>query len=156
MAFSGLREFLELLEAEGELARVKVPVELDQELGAVCVKSLRAYGPALLFEHPGGNSIPMLTNLLATRRRYALAMGCAPNECHTTWNRAAANPIPPVQVESAPCQENVLLGDDVDITMLPAALWNSMDGGRYLTLSCHHTFDPTTGKRNVGIYRNMV
>jgi UbiD family decarboxylase len=156
MGFSGLREFLELLEAEGELARVRVPVDLNQELGAVCVKSLRAYGPALLFERPGDSDIPMLTNLLATRRRYALAMGCTPNECQVTWNRCAASPIPPVLVERGPCQENVLIGDEVDITRLPAAFWNSQDGGRYLTLSCHHTFDPTTGKRNVGIYRNQV
>jgi len=156
MAYSGLREFLDLLEAEGELARVRVPVDLNQELGAVCVKSLRNYGPALLFERPGESDIPMLTNLLATRRRYALAMGCEPHECQHVWNRCAANLIPPVVVDNAPCQENVLLGNDVNILKLPAAFWNSMDGGRYLTLSCHHTFDPTTGKRNVGIYRNMV
>ncbi len=156
MGFSGLREFIELLEAEGELARVRVPVSLEQELGAVCVKSLRSYGPALLFEHPGENDIPIITNLLATRRRYALAMGVAPNECQANWNTCAANPIPPVQVDKGPCQENVLIGDDVDILRLPAPFWNALDGGRYLTLSCHHTFDPTTGKRNVGIYRNMV
>src|SRR5438876_7311693 len=121
MAYSGLREFLDLLEAEGELARVRVPVDLNQELGAVCVKSLRSYGPAILFERPGESDIPMLTNLLATRRRYALAMGVAPQDCQREWNRCAANPIPPVLVENAPCQENVLIGSDVNILKLPAA-----------------------------------
>ena len=52
MGFEGLREFIDLLDREGELARVRVPVDLDQELGAVCVTSLRGRGPALLFEHP--------------------------------------------------------------------------------------------------------
>jgi len=52
--YTGLREFLELLEREGDLARVGVPVALDQELGAVCVHSLRNGGPALLFQRPGG------------------------------------------------------------------------------------------------------
>ncbi len=50
MPFEGLREFIDLLDNEGELARVKVPVDLNQELGAVCVKSLKTYGPALLIE----------------------------------------------------------------------------------------------------------
>ena len=50
MGYSGLREFLDVLEREGELAHVHVPVKLDQELGAVCVRSLRAAGPALMFE----------------------------------------------------------------------------------------------------------
>ena len=78
MTYSGLREFLEILEAEDEVARVRVPVDLDQELGAVCVQTLRQAGPALLFERPGGSAMPMLVNLLATRRRYGLALECGP------------------------------------------------------------------------------
>src|SRR3989442_339227 len=54
MGFSGLREFIELLDREGELARVRVPVDLDQELGAVCVTSLRGRGPALLLDRNVG------------------------------------------------------------------------------------------------------
>ncbi|HET8562933.1 MAG TPA: hypothetical protein VFM35_03555, partial [Candidatus Binatia bacterium] len=86
MAFEGLREFIRLLEEQGELARVQAPVELNQELGAVCVKSLRGGGPALLFERPGGKEIPIFINALATRRRYALAMQCEQSEVHPEWN----------------------------------------------------------------------
>jgi UbiD family decarboxylase len=50
----------------------------------------------------------------------------------------------------------VLVGKDVDLTKLPAPKWNEEDGGPYLTLSCHVTKDPDTGKHNVGIYRNQV
>jgi 2,5-furandicarboxylate decarboxylase 1 len=56
----------------------------------------------------------------------------------------------------APCQEVVLIGDDADVTALPAPIWNALDGGPYLTLSCHITRDPSTGVRNVGVYRNQV
>ena len=87
MGFTGLREFIDLLDREGELARVRVPVDLDQELGAVCVTSLRGRGPALLFEHPGGKDIPIFINALATRKRYALAMQCDQQEVHREWNR---------------------------------------------------------------------
>jgi 2,5-furandicarboxylate decarboxylase 1 len=152
-----MREFLDVLEREGELAYVHVPVDLDQELGAVCVKSLRLGGPALLFEHPGDSNTPILTNLLATRRRYALALGCTPAETQHEWNRRVERPVPPILVDRpAPCQELVFIGDDADVTALPAPIWNALDGGPYLTLSCHITRDPRTGLRNVGVYRNQV
>jgi UbiD family decarboxylase len=156
MPFEGLREFIQLLETEGELARVRVPVNLDQELGAVCVKSLRGRGPALLFERPGGNDIPIFINALATRKRYALAMQCKLDEVHREWNRRVSQPLPPITVGAGPCQEVVLEGNDIDILELPAPTLNSLDGGAYLTLCCHHTQDPVTGIRNVGIYRNQV
>ncbi len=154
--FRGLREFMELLKSEGELACIQEPVELDQELGAVCVKSLRGRGPALLFERPGGSKIPILANLLATRRRFALAMGCEPQDTHREWNSRAEHLLPPVTVERGACQENVYLGDRVDLTALPAPIWNKLDGGAYITLSCHITKDAKTGVRNVGVYRNQV
>jgi 2,5-furandicarboxylate decarboxylase 1 len=151
-----MREFLDLLQSEGELACIREPVALDQELGAVCVKSLRGRGPALLFEKPGGMDIPILANLLATRKRYALAMGCAPGEVHAEWNRRAQHPLEPVEVREGHCQEHVYTGKDVDLGMLPAPIWNKLDGGPYITLSCHITRDTKTGIRNVGVYRNQV
>src|SRR5262249_2689531 len=136
MGFEGLREFIQLLEKEGELARVRVPVDLNQELGAVCVTSLRGRGPALLFEHPGGKDIPMFTNALATRKRYAVAMQCEEQEVHREWNRRVSRPQPPVVVDTGPCEEVVLEGDDINIMELPAPRLNSLDGGAFLTLCC--------------------
>jgi UbiD family decarboxylase len=156
MGFAGLREFIELLEREGELARITTPVALDQELGAVCVTSLRGRGPALLFERPGGTEMPIFINALASRKRYALAMQCEPQEVHREWNRRVSQPLPPVPVDGGPCQEVVLEGDDINILDLPAPRLNQLDGGAFLTLCCHHTRDPATGIRNVGIYRNQV
>ena len=155
--YQGLRGFLELLDADRDLARVAVPVALDQELGAVCVHNLRAGGPALLFERPGGQRMPVLANLLSTRRRYARAMECDLREVHQRWNAAAANPLPPIVLEGdGACQEVVQEGDEVDVLALPAPRWNALDGGPYLTLSCHVSRDPRTGTRNVGVYRNQV
>jgi 2,5-furandicarboxylate decarboxylase 1 len=156
MTFSGVRGFMEVLRAEGELACIREAVALDQELGAVCVKSLRGRGPALLFERPGGMNIPILTNVLATRRRYGLAMNCAPADTQHEWNRRAESPLPPVQVSHGSCQDHVYIGDEVDLRMLPAPIWNALDGGPYITLSCHITRDTQSGIRNVGIYRNQV
>src|SRR4029434_11160616 len=94
MGFSGLREFIELLDGEGELARVRVPVDLDQELGAVCVTSLRGRGPALLFERPGGQDIPIFINAPASRHTYALAMQCDQQEVHREGSRRGRRPVP--------------------------------------------------------------
>jgi 4-hydroxy-3-polyprenylbenzoate decarboxylase len=119
MGFSGLREFIELLDREGELARVRVPVDLDQELGAVCVTSLRGRGPALLFERPGGKDMPIFINALASRKRYALAMQCDQQEVHREWNRRVSRPLPPAPVDSGPCQEVIFQGDDINIPIFP-------------------------------------
>jgi len=154
--FKGLRAYLDLLKSEGELACIEQPVALDQELAAICVKSLRGRGPALMFERPGDSDIPILANLLATRRRFGLALGCEPRDTQHVWNERAEHPLAPIEVGEGHCQDHVYLGDDVDLTMLPAPIWNRLDGGPYITLSCHITRDAKTGHRNVGVYRNQV
>ena len=70
-----LRSYLAVLEQAGELSRVRVPVSLEQEIGAICLRNLRAGGPGLLFERPGDRAMPLAVDLLASRRRYALALG---------------------------------------------------------------------------------
>lgn len=151
-----LRSYLSVLEEAGELARVSTPVALDQEVGAICFRNLQRLGPGLLFERPGGSDIPLAVDLLGSRRRYALALGTEPDLLATEWNRRVARLLPPVVVERGACQEHVLQGDDIDLTRLPAPIWNALDGGPYLTLSCHISKDPATGLRNVGLYRNQV
>jgi 4-hydroxy-3-polyprenylbenzoate decarboxylase len=94
-----LRSYLALLEAEGELARISVPVDLDQEIGAICYRNLLNEGPGLLFEQPGGKDIPLAVDLLASRRRYALALGTEPELLASEWNRRVAQLLPPVLVE---------------------------------------------------------
>jgi UbiD family decarboxylase len=151
-----LRSFLQLLEAKGELARIESSVSLTQEIGAVALRNLRTNGPGLLFERAGQSEIRLAVDLLASRRRYALALGVEPDQLATEWNRRTKNLIPPVIVESGPCQQHVWVGDQVDLTKLPVPIWNDRDGGPYLTLSCHISKDPDTQARNVGVYRNMV
>lgn len=151
-----LRSYLEVLEEAGELARVSTPVALNQEVGAICFRNLQKQGPGLLFERPGGSDIPLAVDLLGSRRRYALALGTEPELLATEWNRRVARLLPPVVVARGACQEHVLQGGDIDLTRLPAPIWNALDGGPYLTLSCHITRDPTTGVGNVGLYRNQV
>jgi 2,5-furandicarboxylate decarboxylase 1 len=151
-----LRSYLDVLEQAGELARIRVPVKLNQEIGAICLRNLRKNGPGLLFERAGESEIPLAVDLLASRRRYALALSIEAEQLAAEWNRRTSNPLPPVVVERGRCQQNVSIGKEVDLTNLPVPIWNELDGGPYLTLSCHITKDPVSQVRNVGLYRNQV
>src|SRR5262245_23074573 len=128
-SITDLRSYLAALEAAGELSRVKVPVGLDQEIGAICLRNLRDGGPGLLFERPGDKKIPLAVDLMASRRRYALALGIEPEELATEWNRRTSALLAPVVIERGPCQENVMMGKEVDLSKLPAPIWNELDGG---------------------------
>jgi UbiD family decarboxylase len=151
-----LRSYLEALQQAGELSQVNVPVNLDQEIGAICLRNLRDGGPGLLFERPGDGNLPLVVDLMASRRRYAIALDVKPEDLATEWNRRTATPLAPIVVERGVCQQNVITGKDIDLSKLPAPIWNELDGGPFLTLSCHVTKDPVTRTRNVGLYRNQV
>src|SRR2546428_10798746 len=111
-----LRSYLTVLEQAGELSRVKVPVSLDQEIGAICVRNLRAGGPGLLFERPGDRALPLAVDLLASRRRYALALSIEPAQLATEWNRRTSQPLAPVLVKTGAGQQNVMGGQDADLS----------------------------------------
>ena len=71
MKYADLRDFLGQLERAGELRRVPVEVSPRLEMTEICDRTLRAGGPAILFERPQGHSMPVLGNLFGTPRRVA-------------------------------------------------------------------------------------
>jgi 4-hydroxy-3-polyprenylbenzoate decarboxylase len=75
MRYHDLRDFIAQLEQIGELRRIAVEVDPRLEMTEICDRVLRSGGPALLFEHPKGHTIPVLGNLFGTVRRVALGMG---------------------------------------------------------------------------------
>lgn len=162
-----LRDWLQRVEAMGELVRVQEEVDWDQEMAAITyLVGKQEGGPAVLFENIKGygQEYRSLWNILASSfNRVALTLGEPPGtpalelirRARTTLNRR----IPPVEVDpaSAPINENVLLGGDVDITRFPAPKHWPLDGGRYIgTADAVITRDPDTGVINIGTYRMMV
>ena len=75
MKFRDLREFLDTLEANGDLVRVKEEIDPNLEMTEIADRTLRGGGPALLFENPKGYDTPLLANLFGTEKRVALGMG---------------------------------------------------------------------------------
>jgi UbiD family decarboxylase len=162
-----LREWLVLIENDGGLLRIKQPVDTDEELAAVTFMATRQENaPALLFEELCGNhsGARVLANMLgASKERYALAVGLDPRLSTAQMIAATrgimSGRIPPVHVPAAtaPVNEIVLQGDDVDLTALPAPKFWPGDGGRYIgTGDITLTRDPATGRINVGCYRQML
>ncbi len=152
-----LRTFLEQAAAAGELVEVKKNV--DPVFGATGVlmklEQEQRY-PAVIFRNVGGNEIPVLSNVFASRSRIAMALGCTERELNAFYRSREDARIKPVMVDNASVQEVVWTGDDVDVTRLPILTHNALDAGPYITCGAGVTSDKRTGIRNVGVYRHQV
>jgi 4-hydroxybenzoate decarboxylase subunit C len=166
-----LRAFLADLEKRGELARVPVEVDPDQEVTVIHHRVIAAGGPALLFERVKGSPYRMVTNLFGTPQRVALACGRSPAELGDRLARAVMHLMPPTlknvwaarrdlrhllparlrAVSQGPVMERAQAS--ADLMRLPVLTCWPEDGGPFFTLPLVHTLDPETGQGNLGIYR---
>jgi UbiD family decarboxylase len=167
IASTDLRQVLDLLRAKGELAQVTGEVHWDRELGAVTREVLRRKGPALLFDNITGYNGPhargrqVATSLLASHRRISLILGFEDAVDNGTLvahvRRKNTELLAPTLVDDGPVHENVILGEDIDLTDFPIPHWHHLDGGRYInTFGAVITKDPETGSVNAGVYRGMI
>ena len=130
MASRDLREWLKLLETEGELKRIKAEVGWDGEMSQICKKVYAQAGPALLFEnirdHAATVSTRLFTNGIGTPARWNLMLGLPKDTAHATTIRTIRDrivkPLPPVTVASGPVKENIIRGADVDLFQFPISI----------------------------------
>jgi len=180
MKYHDLRDFIAQLEKIGELKRVGVEVDPRLEMTEICDRVLRAGGPAILFEKPKGHTVPVLANLFGTPRRVALGMGQEsvdalrevgkllaylkepepPKGLKDAWDKLPVlkqvlNMAPKV-VSSAPCQEIVWEGKDVDLSRLPIQHCWPGDVAPLITWGLTVTRGPAKTRQNLGIYRQQV
>jgi UbiD family decarboxylase len=156
-----LRGFLEQLKGSGQLVDIDTKTDPAFQVAALSRVMLDRRGPALRFLDVAGNSMPVVTNLFATRDRFAAALGVSPDKLHEEWSTRVGRPlepelVSPELVSRAPCKELILKGDDVDLTSLPVPTWNEYDGGPYISLPVQISRDPETGIRNAATYRVQV
>jgi 4-hydroxy-3-polyprenylbenzoate decarboxylase len=180
MKYKDLRDFIEQLEREGELKRIPQEIDPNLEMTEICDRTLRAGGPALLFENPKGHDIPVLANLFGTPKRVAMGMGeesvealheigkllaflkepTPPKGMKDAWDKLPVfkqvlNMAPKV-VSKAPCQEYVLQGDEVDLHKIPVQTCWPGDAGPLITWALVVTKGPHKDRQNLGIYRQQV
>lgn len=180
MSFKDLRDFITLLEQEGELNRIQTEVDPYLEITEISDRTLRAGGPALLFENPRGSSIPLLANLFGNTRRIALAMGqedleglrdvgkllaflkepSPPSGWKDLWQSLPSYKnvlnISPSVKKSAACQEVVIDEPQVDLSMLPVQTCWPGDAAPLVTWPLVITRGPEKERQNLGIYRMQL
>ncbi|MCF8534008.1 MAG: UbiD family decarboxylase, partial [Reyranella sp.] len=189
MPYASLRDFIDRLEKNGRLVRVSAPVSPHLEMTEIQTRLLAEKGPAVLFENvmrPDGtrSDIPVLVNLFGTVERVAWGMDREPGQLRAVgetlaflrqpeppggW-REALDMLPmvrtvmamkPKTVSSAPCQEVVLTGDDIDLGKLPIQTCWPGEPAPLITwpLIVTQGPDPKGDKQdsfNLGIYRLQV
>jgi len=177
MKYADLRQFISYLEQQGELIRISQSVDPYLEMTEISDRTLRAQGPALLFENPKGYRTPVLCNLFGTPKRVAMGMGQdsvdalrdvgellaflkepdPPKGLRDLWEKRhdfkQVLNMPVSQVRNAPCQEVVLEGNQVDLDQLPIQTCWPGDVAPLVTWALAITRGPDKTRQNLGIYR---
>ncbi len=184
--YNNLRDFIKALEEKKDLIRIKEEVSTVLEMTEIHRRVLSSKGPAIIFENVitenGKNSIPVLVNLFGTIKRIALGLNINPDELRDLGKLLAflRSPEPPKNfkdavkmfpllkvvlsmrskvVSKAPCQEVVLTGDEVDLSLLPIQTCWPNEPAPLITWPIVVTKGPTEDKQdnfNLGIYRMQV
>ena len=180
MEYQDLRDFLSFLEDQGELKRISLEVDPYLEMTEIADRTLKAGGPALLFENPKGADIPVLCNLFGTPKRVALGMGQQsvgalsevgkllaylkepdpPKGMKDAWQKLPifkkVLTMSPKVVSSAPCQEVVFDEAEVDLNRLPIQTCWPEDIAPLITWGLVTTKGPRRERQNMGIYRQQL
>lgn len=150
--FQDFREFLDALRSHGELIDVDRPVALELEVAKAMRKSASTAGPAIVFTD-NGTAFPLVGGVYNSRAKALIAFGCDESAAYDKIITGLGNRIPPTYVTDAPVHQNVVLGDDVDLAMLPVPKYSPDDGGPYITSGLVVSHDPETGIPDIGHYR---
>jgi len=176
MPFSGLSGFIELLERNGELSRIKTFTDQVLEITEITDRITKNNGKALLFENTG-TQFPVLINAYGSDRRMAMALGkknldSVSPEIVSLFEKFTdtaqhglklssimeltrlAKIIPSRTRRKGSCQQ--IIHSDPDLSLLPVLKCWPHDGGKFITLPVVHTVHPVTGKTNAGMYRMQV
>ncbi len=181
MPYYSLREFIDRLEAKGELIRIAEPVSPILEISEITdrISKMPGGGKALLFENVEGSDMPVLINAFGSARRMNLALGVEdiediPKQIErylklappaTLMDKIKLLPMlleaahfPPKTVGSsqAACQEVVHTGDAVDLGKIPVLQCWPNDAGRFITFPIVVNRSADNKLRNVGLYRMQV
>ena len=152
---SDMREWIETLEESGELIRIKKPVNIETEMGALIWESR---DKALLFEniegYPGWKT---LAQAPGTMRQVGISFGVPANKAVEEYSKQlSGGPTPCQLVSTGPVKEIKWLGKDVDLKKIPINQCWAQDGGHYIGTGLNITKDPDDGTRNMAYHRHMV
>jgi 2,5-furandicarboxylate decarboxylase 1 len=153
-----LRQFLAVLQKNGELRSLTDEVDLRFELGELLHQVDRARGPALRFEQIIGHSMKVVGNLVGTPKRLALAFGLKnEKKLLETYRKRRGSAGKPRRVKDGPVKEIVLRNaKQIDLHALPIPTYHEGDAGPYITCGILTSKNPSTGLRSMGLHRLQV
>lgn len=151
MPQESLSNFVNELEKAGFLLRIKEEKRVDE------LPKIMEDNPtkAVLVEKVTDCKFQFLANAYSNQDMYAWALGCKKSETGGLMAKVGSNRISPVIVNSAPCKDVILKGDNVDLTLFPCFLHHDRDGHAYTNDNMVISKDPETGVTDWGIYRSM-
>lgn len=180
MKYRDLRDFIAKLEEKNELKRISLEVDPRFEMTEICDRTLRNEGPALLFANPKGSDVPVLANLFGTAKRVAMGMGeeevsqlreigkllaflkepDPPKGMKDAWQKLPIFKqvlnMAPRQVRRAPCQQEIIDSDQIDLARYPIQTCWPGDVAPLITWALVITKGPHKERQNLGIYRQQV
>ncbi len=153
MAITDLRDFLQTLEDENELLRIKDPIDRKFEISGYIKNCSDIAGPALLFENVKNSSVPVLGALYNNRRLMLKALQTTEESAIPDYLEALNNLSEPILVESGPCKEVLHVGEKASLDELPLPIFSELDSGAYITCGVAISKDIEDGTKNASIYR---
>lgn len=152
MAYADFREFLDALRARNDLLEIDRHVDLQLDIGKALQKSAAISGPALIFKN-NGTDFPLVGGVYNTRSKALLAFQETEETISAAIMKGLDHPIPPVTVPQGYACENILKGNDIDLSKLPIPKYSPLDGGPYITPGIVVSHDPETKVTDLGNYR---
>ena len=149
---ANFRQLLDDLGEAGELAEITRPVDI-RHIATLVDQSDKA----LLFTNVIGYDMPVVSGVVNSRERLAIAMGCEFGAIEAKVRDGLDRPVAPATVNSGPVREILAEGEDVDLYALPVPLFSVLDGGPMITAGVTLSRDPDGGSGlNAGVYRYLV
>ena len=154
-AFSGLRDFIEELNRRGDLISVPHPLDTRFEISAILSEVGKKEAPAILFERVKGHQLPVVGNLLGTRKRLSLALGIDPEKLFEEFPKRMEKRLSPILIRDSSPRTVFKKGIDLK-KLLPVLTHYAGDSGPYITSGFSSAMDPETGVIGRGLHRMEV
>jgi len=150
-----LHEFIEFIKHNypEEIRIIDEEVEADYGLTAIAMESEKEKNQMLLFTNVKNSPFPIVTNVLGTRKRIALAIESTVDEFYSIWDKRTQRLVEPKIAESGPVKQNLMTGKEIDLNKLPIFKHFEQDAGKYVTAGVVVAKDPETGITNLSYHR---
>ena len=154
---SGLRDFIEYLRENGELLTLSTPLSPKFEISAILSELGKKEAPALLFEKVKGHRLPVIGNLLGTKKRLSMALRVDPDHLLEDLAGKIDQRFPPKLVSKPVSKESITKKERIDLLKhLPVLTHYRKDSGPYITSGITSARDPESGVIARGLHRMEV